>query len=493
MADSKSDSYALEIIRAGNDLGITRTGIIIGLAACMVEVGYPLKMYANAKVPESLKLPHDAIGSDGFSVGIFQQQIVKTSQGYWWADAATCMDPYKSATLFFGRLKRLDYNSSSDPKVMGSVAQAVQGSAFPDRYAQRVSDAQKLYDRLAGGAVASWYDKDRSAEFDFGGSRNVKNLVGVCVHTTESAPGASADDVTTYQVNTRTGSYNVMVGQDGTRILQNTDNWSVWATGNKGNDILLHLCFVGTASWSRAQWLSQDRMLRAGATVVRRWCDLYGFPVRKVTAASLPGILGHVDTRVWASTDHTDPGPNFPYDVLVKYVNEGSGKAPVENLINKEAAVAAGWLGKRVDVNEIPTPDKRGVFSAWEKGSVYYRWGAPAAYAVPRGGIFEAWAERKWEQGECGFPIARHEVLSWGGRQAFEGGTLYVPFGAPGGFLVHGAIKAAYDDSGASMGPYGLPTSDEYAADAFGKGCIAQDFANVTLIFSPRGVVSVKH
>lgn len=168
----------------------------------------------------------------------------------------------------------------------------------------------------------SYYDKDRSGEFGFGGWINTNALQGVCIHTTESAPGATADDVTSYQVNSRTGSYNVMVGQDGTRILQNTDDWRTWSTGNKGNDILLHLCFVARSAWSREEWLSNDRMLRAGSTVVRHWCDKYGWPVEKVDAWRLPGILGHRDTRVWGGTTHTDPGTNFPWPEFLDMVRE---------------------------------------------------------------------------------------------------------------------------------------------------------------------------
>jgi hypothetical protein len=48
--------------------------------------------------------------------------------------------------LFFQRLKRLDYNGGDSP---GSYAQAVQQSAYPDRYDERMDDAQALYDRLA--------------------------------------------------------------------------------------------------------------------------------------------------------------------------------------------------------------------------------------------------------------------------------------------------------------------------------------------------------
>lgn len=181
----------------------------------------------------------------------------------------------------------------------------------------------------APAAPATYFDSDRSSEFAFGGPRSTAQLVGIAVHTTESGKSATAtaktaDNVTTYQATSQTGSYNVMIGVDGKRIRQNTDGWITWSTGNKGNNILLHLCFVGNASQTRAEWLAQDKMLRAGATVIRYWCDKYRFPLKKVTASSLPGILGHVDTRVWGGTDHTDPGPNFPYDRLIEYAVAGT-------------------------------------------------------------------------------------------------------------------------------------------------------------------------
>lgn len=140
---SKSDGYALAIIHEGQRRGITPRGIQIALATCLVESN--LVMYANAKVPESLSLPHDAVGSDGLSVGLFQQQVRKTDGRWWWGDAATCMDPTRSAGLFYDRLARLDYNRG-DP---GAVAQQIQRSAYPDRYEQRFGDAVALYNRLA--------------------------------------------------------------------------------------------------------------------------------------------------------------------------------------------------------------------------------------------------------------------------------------------------------------------------------------------------------
>lgn len=181
----------------------------------------------------------------------------------------------------------------------------------------------------------SYYDTDRSREFAFGSPRSTTAIRGICIHTTEgvrsaNANAGTADSVTTYQINSQSGSYHVMVGVDGKRIRQNTDDWVTWSTGNKGNDILLHVCMVGAAAQTRAEWLAQDRMLRGVASVVRYWSDKYRIPLRRVTAGTLPGILGHVDTRVWGGTDHTDPGPNCPYDRVIELAKAGGSPAPTQ-------------------------------------------------------------------------------------------------------------------------------------------------------------------
>lgn len=141
---SSKDRYALAVIAEGKRRGITARGIKIALATCLVESN--LTMYANVKVPESLKLPHEAVGSDGMSVGLFQQQVIM-GNGWWWGDAATCMDPTKSAGLFYDRLAKLDYNNPN--RSPGSYAQDVQKSAYPGRYDERYGDAEAIYNRLA--------------------------------------------------------------------------------------------------------------------------------------------------------------------------------------------------------------------------------------------------------------------------------------------------------------------------------------------------------
>jgi hypothetical protein len=151
---SVKDHHALDIINEGRRRGISDRGIKIALATALVESN--ITIYANERVPASMTIAHEAVGSDAYSVGIFQQQVRNTGNGWWWGDAATCMDPTTSAGLFYDRLARLDYNGPNSP---GSYAQDVQDSAFPDRYDNRFGEATDLYNRLANSG-----DDELSAE-----------------------------------------------------------------------------------------------------------------------------------------------------------------------------------------------------------------------------------------------------------------------------------------------------------------------------------------
>jgi hypothetical protein len=135
---SARDRYAQAIIGEGKRRGISARGIEIALATALVESN--LTMYANASVPESLNIAHEAVGSDYDSVGLFQQRSPM------WGTPDVLMDPAKSAGLFYDHLQRLNYDDESNSP--GYYAQAVQRSAFPDRYDQHFDDATALYERL---------------------------------------------------------------------------------------------------------------------------------------------------------------------------------------------------------------------------------------------------------------------------------------------------------------------------------------------------------
>lgn len=137
--DDPREPYIRAIIAEGRRTNITPKGIQIALATALVESN--LKMYANSSVPASLALPHDAVGSDYDSVGLFQQRCPM------WGPVEVLMDPAQSARLFYNHLVKLDYNS--DDQSPGSYAQEVQRSAFPDRYDERWDEAVSLYNQYA--------------------------------------------------------------------------------------------------------------------------------------------------------------------------------------------------------------------------------------------------------------------------------------------------------------------------------------------------------
>lgn len=126
------DGYSFDITKAAKDMTLDKAAAVIGNATALVES--EMKMYANSNVPESLNLPHDAVGSDNDSVGLFQQRPS-------WGPITSLMDSYKSAGLFYDALKGVPGWESMDP---GAAAQAVQRSAYPGKYSGRMGEADEL-------------------------------------------------------------------------------------------------------------------------------------------------------------------------------------------------------------------------------------------------------------------------------------------------------------------------------------------------------------
>ncbi|GAA4474182.1 hypothetical protein GCM10023094_09300 [Rhodococcus olei] len=133
------EDYAREIVAAAKDRGLPPDAAAIGVATALVESG--MRMYANNSVPESLDFPHDAIGSDFDSVGLFQQR----NNGAW-GTVEQRMNPRASAGMFFDQLMTKDWQSMD----RGAAAQAVQVSAFPGKYAERMAEADEIVNRLYG-------------------------------------------------------------------------------------------------------------------------------------------------------------------------------------------------------------------------------------------------------------------------------------------------------------------------------------------------------
>lgn len=174
---------------------------------------------------------------------------------------------------------------------------------------------------------------DWSSRFDFGSPRSTSNLQAVFIHTTENRIGTPAENVANYQIGAKNGSYHYLADASGKLLRENTDDWVAWGTGNRGNDVGLHISFVANAALTRAQWIANMPMLRAAAWQVARWCRAYGIPAQFVTPSQLRGGIRGISThdgarQAWGVTDHTDPGPNFPMDVFINLVKQELNPTP---------------------------------------------------------------------------------------------------------------------------------------------------------------------
>jgi hypothetical protein len=123
--DATQMKNATAIVRAGQELGISKRGQIIAVATAMQESNlYNLASYV---VPESLQYKHDGYGADYDSVGLFQQRYTTG-----WGTVKSIMNPSESAKKFYRALMQVPGWQQLPVTV---AAQTVQGSAFPDAYA----------------------------------------------------------------------------------------------------------------------------------------------------------------------------------------------------------------------------------------------------------------------------------------------------------------------------------------------------------------------
>lgn len=107
--------------------------------ACQVAIATArqesvIRILANTKVAESYNYPHDGVGSDHDSVGIFQQRPG-------WGSVKDRMNAATSADLFLAALKRV---SNWPSLTIAQAAQKVQVSCCPDAYANWVTLATNV-------------------------------------------------------------------------------------------------------------------------------------------------------------------------------------------------------------------------------------------------------------------------------------------------------------------------------------------------------------
>lgn len=114
-----------------------------------------------------------------------------------------------------------------------------------------------------------------------------------------------------------------------------------WHAGPNANGFTLGYEQAGYASYTRAQWTTPDGISQMNrlAAILAEDAKFYGVPVRLATDAQIrdaahghaAGICFHRDvTRVLHGTTHTDPGRNYPKDLLIQKVLNAAGIKPAQ-------------------------------------------------------------------------------------------------------------------------------------------------------------------
>lgn len=142
--------YAKAIVQKSVDLGLPRQAAVIAIMTALQES--TLRMYWNPKVPGSEALaPNKADrGVDGYSVGLFQQQV--NGSAYSWGTVSQAMDPEFSSESFYSRLKGV---KGWEELGYGKAAQTVQVSAHPEAYDKWQEAAETIVDDALGSGGTS--------------------------------------------------------------------------------------------------------------------------------------------------------------------------------------------------------------------------------------------------------------------------------------------------------------------------------------------------
>lgn len=337
---------AAQVLEVALARGLDKLAAVIALMTIAVESGANGEYWcpANPAEPDSYNdaWPHDSESNDGRSVGYFQQQTP------WWGTIENEMTLAQAADTFLSRLTDSYSTAASDANLAGQFAQQVQGSAYPDRYAQKWDEAWALINALPASPAPlpdpeepAVSDKPSYNEFPISND-NSQDRAGTTIdlfliHTQEPADpniidDAAAEDLANYLKSTEGGSnpvsYHDTISQasdGGVTVVNCVDPaLACWAVGN-ANNRSINLCFAGSSvNWSRDQWLKQSNAIDVAAYIAVQRCQKFGISLGVVPppyTTGTPGISDHkyvTDVLGWGT--HTDVGPNFPWDFFAAAV-----------------------------------------------------------------------------------------------------------------------------------------------------------------------------
>ncbi|KAI0103171.1 peptidase M23B [Nemania sp. FL0031] len=133
---SRNAAAAIGEVRAE---GLNRQACLAVISTALQES--TLHIYANNAVPESLNYPHDIVGGDQDSVGMFQQRPE------WYPDIAKDMSAAGSTSQFLAAMVTIPGWQTME---ISALDQAVQKAEAGNLYAQRIPLATQVCDAAGG-------------------------------------------------------------------------------------------------------------------------------------------------------------------------------------------------------------------------------------------------------------------------------------------------------------------------------------------------------
>lgn len=149
--DSRRLGYAATAVHVAKESDINQNGQLAMLMTILQESSF--LMYASQRVPESLDFPHDAVGSDHDSAGLYQQR--GPDLNWAWGPIDSIMDVSRSTGAFLGvsqesRAPGMVQVPGWQTMPPGELAQAIQVSAHPHLYAQWQEAAAQILGEVEG-------------------------------------------------------------------------------------------------------------------------------------------------------------------------------------------------------------------------------------------------------------------------------------------------------------------------------------------------------
>ncbi|TGD84842.1 hypothetical protein BayCH28_23225 [Mycolicibacterium sp. CH28] len=356
------EQVAREVHAVATRLGLDELATVIALMTISTEVGAndtsghrqwwcPF----NKADPQSERFPHDSESNDGLSSGYFQQQVSRpgsTEKPWGWGGlygdvngARRRMTLGESAEMFLKALSPNYVTAEGDPARAGEFAQAVQRSAFGERYRDKWDEAHEVLERALAEPTAGQQKTETPSarpqfiELNLIGERKISTQCEprcdcevdlFLLHTSE---GAGGEALIQFMEGKGERSYHYIVDNDadGNTVYDLVDtDLAAWSACD-ANRRSINLAFGHSwAKWSRDEWITNARKaIQIAAWLAVQDCKKYGIPakVNPPPYERCAGISDHKYCTVALKdgNTHTDVGPNFPWDVFADDVKSFVG------------------------------------------------------------------------------------------------------------------------------------------------------------------------